>query len=332
MHNRLTGFCIAVSLGFAIVATPSIADDFGNYLSTLKDKATNSGVSSQSLDAHFSKIKPFHRAKVNTDKTAAALNTSSELNLETYLPATVPESLVQQARALVKIHGALLEEIGQRYQVQPRFIVALWGINSHFSERQGGLPALSVLATKAYEQTSADSEQLVFDGFKVIKQFGLQYSQLLSNAEGKLGGPGFTTSQYLQYGKDGDKDGQVDIWHTQADVFASIAYFLQQHGWKEAETWGRQVKAPADIDVTQTGIDSRRSFEQWQGMGVRRFDGSDLPKRADMQISLIMPEGVTGRHYLIYDNYRALLNWHNDDYFALAVAYLSERIKYPAIK
>ncbi|QLE85777.1 MULTISPECIES: lytic murein transglycosylase [Shewanella] len=328
MPNKFHTICMVATLSLCTLSSYANGEQFTDYLTQLQQQALDNGVSKPLLENHFSKIKRFHRAGPSNEPT-----TTNPKDLETYLPLAVPESMVQQARALYKIHLDELTEIGQRYQVQPRFIVALWGINSQFGQQSSSLPALSVLATRAYNASASSSiEQQVFDGFNAIAKFDLPYNQLQSNSEGLLGATGFTTTQLLQYGQDGNQDGRVDIWQSDADVFASLAYFLQQQGWKEAETWGRQVKAPTDIDTDKTGLANLASFDEWQQLGVRRFDGSDLPKRNDMQISLIMPDGTTGRHYLVYDNYRALLKWHNDDYFALAVAYLSERIKYPAIK
>jgi membrane-bound lytic murein transglycosylase B len=72
---------------------------------------------------------------------------------------------------------------------------------------------------------------------------------------GALGQPQFMPSSYLKYAQDFDGDGRRDIWTSHADVFASIAYYLQQHGWHTGVTWGREVEVDASLIR-----DGRRAF------------------------------------------------------------------------
>jgi membrane-bound lytic murein transglycosylase B len=62
---------------------------------------------------------------------------------------------------------------------------------------------------------------------------------------------------------------------------------------------------------------------EWQEMGVRRTNGDALPK-TDFTASL-----VTGssRHFLVYDNYDALLEYNCAHSYAITVALLSDRIR-----
>ena len=142
----------------------------------------------------------------------------------------------------------------------------------------------------------------------------------------------FTPSMYLSHAQDGNGDGNKDIWNNTLDALASAAAFLKSSGWKNQQTWGRQVRVPQEFDAELAALSVKKTFSQWSSLGLTRFDGSALPARDDMSVSLIMPDGPSGRKYLIYDNYRSLLAWNSSDYFAISVTYLSERLKYPPIK
>ncbi|MCP5078338.1 MAG: lytic murein transglycosylase, partial [Psychromonas sp.] len=74
----------------------------------------------------------------------------------------------------------------------------------------------------------------------------------------------------------------------------------------------------------------QKTLNEWQKIGIRRFDGTALPK-VDMKASVIIPDDASGRVYLAYNNYKVLMHWNRSYYFATAVSYLSERIKYPRI-
>ncbi|GIU26770.1 lytic murein transglycosylase [Shewanella schlegeliana] len=300
---------------------------FSDYVAALKQEAMDKGFGQQTIDAVFPKIKMFKKAQ-------AANNNPAEvpITLETYLPQVVPQSKVDLARAFYKQHDAELEIIGKRYGVQPRFIVALLGIESNFGQSPANYPVLSVTASLAYEgHREAYFRKEFFAALKIVEQGESSFAQLKSNSMGAMGKPLFLPSAYLTYAQDGDGDGKKDIWGNSSDALASVAYYLQQSGWKASETWGRQVWVPKQFEPTVASLSIKKSFNEWQAMGVRRFDGSDLPKREDMQISMVMPDGISGRKYLVYDNYRGLLQWNASDYFAISVTYLSERIKYPPI-
>ena len=69
-----------------------------------------------------------------------------------------------------------------------------------------------------------------------------------------------------------------------------------------------------------------KPLSEWQALGVRKYDGSDLPL-IDIKASLIMPDGASGRIYLVYENFHTLMKWNRSTYFGAAVSYLSDRIK-----
>lgn len=108
-------------------------------------------------------------------------------------------------------------------------------------------------------------------------------------------------------------------------MFASAAYYLQQHGWKGEETWARRVRAPQTLDPTLVGLTVSKPVSAWRALGVVNLDGSSLPAVAQ-QASLVMPDDKEGRAYLAYDNYKALMGWNRSNYFVVAVGYLADRI------
>lgn len=132
-------------------------------------------------------------------------------------------------------------------------------------------------------------------------------------------------SSYLKYAVDQDGDGKQDLWGNLADVFGSAANYLHQNGWLGDETWGRRVRVPAGLDPALVGLEETRALSAWQAHGVRKADGTDLP-RASLQASLVQPDGEGGAAYLAYPNYRVLRDWNRSHYFVVAVGTLADRI------
>ncbi len=83
----------------------------------------------------------------------------------------VPQWKVKQARALYRQHLPLLTKIGHEYGVQPRFIVALWGIETNFGKLTGNFPLISSLATLAWDgRREAFFKSQLFDALRIIEQ------------------------------------------------------------------------------------------------------------------------------------------------------------------
>jgi len=62
---------------------------------------------------------------------------------------------------------------------------------------------------------------------------------------------------------------------------------------------------------------------RWQALGVRLINGAPLPK-TEFTASLV---SGSSRHFLVYDNYDALLEYNCAHSYAIAVALLSDRIQ-----
>ncbi|MFT5789966.1 MAG: membrane-bound lytic murein transglycosylase B, partial [Shewanella sp.] len=299
-------------LSFTAMASDANTTDkghFSDYVAQLKQEAQEQGVSTQVIDDVFPKIKMFKKA-LASDKGQP----ETKLTLESYLPRVVPDWKVDKARDLFKTHQAELKRIGKLYGVQPRFIVALWGVESNFGKLTGNYPVLSVTASLAYEgRREAFFKKEFFAALKIAEQEQFSFEEMKGSWAGAMGQTQFMPTSFLAYAQDGDGDGKKDIWNNTSDAFASAAYYLQQAGWKESETWGRQVRVPDSFDNTLADLTIKKTFSQWQALGVRRFNGSDLPNRDDMMISMVMPDGAKGRKYLVYDNYRGLLRWNKSN-------------------
>ena len=89
---------------------------------------------------------------------------------------------------------------------------------------------------------------------------------------------------------------------------------------------GQGVRLPRDFDLGLTGRKIRKRIGEWQKLGVRRLDGSDLPRR-QLRSSIVLPDKrKRAPAFLVYDNFEAILKWNRSDFFAIAVGYLADRI------
>ena len=254
--------------------------------------------------------------------------TEKKLTLDEYIPRAVPDWKVKQAKALYKEHYAELSRIGEEYGVQPRFIVALWGVESNFGKFTGNYPVIDALSTLAYDgRREAFFRKETMAALQILQEGHISVSDFKGSWAGAMGQCQFMPSSFLSYAADGSGDGKKDIWNTEADVFASAANYLSQSGWNDKFTWGRQVKLPQGFDMDLEGrVEGKeKTLAEWNQLGITRYDGSSLPQ-VDVDAWLTAPDNANGRVYLVYNNYNVLMKWNRSYYFALAVSHLADRI------
>ena len=312
---------VGTMLAGGAMAQDEGAESFAEWREGVRAEALNLGISAAIFDAAFADVEPIPRV-IELDRSQPEVT----LTFAEYLERVVPESRVAQGRELLAKHRELLEPIGREFGVPPRFIVALWGIETSFGKYLGGFPVIASLATLAHDgRRSAYFRQELLHALRILEDGHITPEAMMGSWAGAMGQSQFMPSSFVRYAVDYDGDGKRDIWGTQADVFASAANYLAQAGWRTGETWGRRVELPAGFDHALVGLEEKKSLTEWQALGLRRADGSDLPQVA-ISGSVVLPGGEEGPAYLVYDNYRTIMRWNRSYYFATSVGLLADRI------
>ncbi len=328
----------------SLISVSTFADEeqakFNQYVADLKVEAIEKGFSQKIVDNAFATVK-FKKKVIKADKNQPEVKET----LETYLPKRVPKWKIDRARKLYKENQTELEKIAAKYGVQARFIVALWGLESNFGKIQGSHPVISSVVTLAYDgRREALYKRQLWASLTILEEGHIDLDHFKGSWAGAMGQTQFMPTSFNAYAVDYDGDGKKDIWQNKLDAFASIANYLKKAGWNDSLTWGRQVVLPEGFNsehILQRGTRTRkqwlenwnkseRGLADWQALGLRRTDGTDLPN-VGISAALVMPDDENGRMYLAYDNYKALMHWNRSYYFATSVGYLSDRIGYPQI-
>ena len=296
--------------------------DFKSWIEDLHKEAASQGIGVSTLDSVLPSVQPIPRV-IELDRSQPEFT----LTLRQYLDRVVPNSRVQKGKKKLQENIALLTEISRKYGVQPRFIVAFWGVETDFGRVDGGFPVIDALATLAYDgRRSKFFRGELIRALRIIDQGHISYADMRGSWAGAMGQFQFIPSSFERFAVDYDGDGRRDIWRNRRDAFASAANYLSGSGWKADETWGREVKLPAGFDEKLADLKIEKSLAEWQALGVRRADGRDLPSRAGLKGSIVLPEGVTGRAYLAYDNFKTTLRWNRSNFYAIAIGTLADRI------
>ena len=297
------------------------ASDFGAWLADLRKEARGQGISDRILDAAFAGVEPIPRI-LELDRKQPEFT----LTFDEYIGRVVSQARIERGRQLIAENKGLLDQVTSRYPVQPRFVVALWGIESDFGRLMGTFSVVAALATLAFDgRRSAYFRRELLDALRILEDGHVPPAAMKGSWAGAMGQSQFMPSSFVRFAVDFDGDGRRDIWGSRADVFASAANYLSRSGWQNDQTWGREVRLPNGFDATLVGHAVRKPLGEWQQLGVRRVDGGALPAR-DVSASVLRPGGGNGPAYLVYENFRVILKWNRSDFFALAVGRLADSL------
>ncbi len=318
----LMKFLFVVGLLTWVFVQPVLGEvNFEEWVKAFKAEATQKGIAPPLVDQAFKGVTPIPRIIELDRKQPEGRMTFGE-----YRKKIVSQLRIQRGREMMAQHRDLLTEIGQHYGVQPRFIVALWGIETNYGKNTGGYSVVQALATLAFDgRRSQYFRTELLNAFRILEDDHISLEMMKGSWAGAMGQCQFMPSSFLRLAVDYDGDGRKDIWTTPADVFASAANYLSQAGWKSNQIWGRKVHLPKAFNIKQANLKISKSLQAWQKIGVLKSNGHDLP-RAPFQASIVLPDGTGGPAYLVYDNYRVIMKWNRSTYFATSVGLLADAL------
>lgn len=321
----LKGIAFATFFSIFVLSGSSFASqhtDLSKWLADLRVDAIARGISESTFDSALSNFSPLERI-IELDRNQPEFTQT----LDDYLAKRVTAKKIEQGREMLKKHKDILAQISQHYNVQPRFIVTFWGLETNFGSYLGKYDVPQALATLAYDgRRGAFFRKELFNALQILDEGHIALANMKGGWAGEVGQAQFLPSSFLNYAQDWNKDGRKDVWANEQDVFASIAFYLKSAGWKDDITWGRQVLLPDGKDVSNLVKNkTRKSLREWETMGVRNIDGSLLPKR-NLK-ARIVTSSTSELVFLAYSNFDSILRWNRSIYYAASVGRLSDALR-----
>src|SRR4029453_17050822 len=216
---------------------------FDVWLAEVRSEAETRGIRAEVLDRALTGLEPGAQI-LERDRPQAEFS----FTLDGYLKRRLTPSTLRTARAMYKKHRALVTRVGRTDGVDPRLLISVWGLESNFGRFAGVRPTIPTLATLAYDaRRGAMFRSELLNALEILNRGDIELERLKGSWAGALGQPQFMPSSYLRYAQDFDGDGRRDIWASSPDVFASVAYYLQQRGWKKGQLWGHEVIVPDGV-------------------------------------------------------------------------------------
>ena len=248
-----------------------------------------------------------------------------------YTGSMLSQSRIKKGRELYKLHAEDLQRISGAYGIPPEVMISLWGIESFYGKWAGRHKIARSLATLAFDSHRKDFfKRELFAAMKILQEGHVKPQDLQGSWAGAMGQCQFMPTSFMAYAADGDADGKKDIWNNVSDVFASTANYLKRHGWQTGQQWGQRVvlsQILPQIKLSQRGLSSRKPISEWAAMGVvTSSEKNPLPSDKARIARLYIPDGPSGKAFLVYQNFDTVLDWNRSSYFAYSVLALADEI------
>lgn len=290
-----------------------------DYVSQLRSEAISQGIHSTVFDLAFRHIREPNHTVLKLDRSQP----ENRISFLKYLHTRADRNRIAMGKTELHNHAQLLNQVSKQYGVSPCFIVSLWGLETSYGRYMGKFPVIASLATLAYDhRRSAFFRKQLFHALQILNEGHVSYENFKGEWAGASGHPQFLPSSWHAYAVDFDGDGRKDIWKTYADVFASIANYLVQNGWKKDEPWGVIVQLPAQFPTDLLSLKVVKTVAEWEQLGVHLQPNTHV--NPQLTAAIIEPEG--GPTLMVFHNFNVLMRWNRSIYYAGTVGYLSDWI------
>ena len=126
-------------------------DEWQNWLSEIKKEALKEGISQNTIDAELSDVSP-QKKIIMRDRCQP----ESMITLKEYLYYRVDKSRIIAGRNMMKKYNKDLELISKTFGIQPRFIIAVLGMESFYGKNQGKIKTINAVTTLAFDRRRSD--------------------------------------------------------------------------------------------------------------------------------------------------------------------------------
>ena len=310
----------AATAGPAIPAARA-QGSFEGFVAGLRAEARRGGVSDATLNAALAGVRPNDRV-LELDRRQAEFT----MTWEQYRDGRLTPARIERGQQMVRDSRDLLERIESRFNVSPRVVVAIWGLETNYGGFTGNYGVVESLATLAWEGRRAEFfRKELLAALRILDARNVSVERMRGSHAGAMGQPQFMPTSFERLAVDFDGDGRRDIWDSRADALGSIGNYLARSSWRGGERWGREVILPASLSPDEMSRENRRPVGEWGRAGVRQADGAALPA-LDQPAGIVVPRGGNGQAFIVYANFNAIRRYNPSDFYALAVGMLADRV------
>jgi len=320
--------------------TSGPVESFADYMTVLAARARAEGVRDRTIDAVFPTLAPNQRV-ISLDRSQPGGAPKGPIpDFAPYRRSHVDAPRIAGGRAKYQQLRPFLAKVERETGVPESIMISIYGNETNYGRITGNFDLLEALATLAWEGRRRGLFADEFIATLKLMDKGIPRERLKGSWAGAMGYPQFLPSMYARLGRDGDGDGQADIWTNEADALASIANYFVNAGWRPGVHWGMEVQVPAALDraaIANRQISPRcprvharhsqwKSVAEWRALGIAPLGTGKMLRDSDMA-TLLEPDGPGSTGFLLSGNYRVILDYNCSNFYGLAVGLLADAVE-----
>ena len=151
---------------------------------------------------------------------------------------------ISNGKKFIKENFDLFQQVENDFGVPKEIITSILGVETRYGKIQGSYRVLDSLATLGFDfpRRSKFFKSELIQFFLLARENNLDINSVQGSYAGAMGYGQFISSSYRAYAVDYDSDGYADLFNSVPDAVASIANYLQKHGWRRDGNIVREVE------------------------------------------------------------------------------------------
>lgn len=243
-----------------------------------------------------------------------------------YRARFMDDKRIKKGRQFYQQHRELLELLAGQ-GAPTAVILGILGVETQYGDITGRYRVLDALSTLGFDyEPRKDFFLYELEQYLLMcREQKLDAKTLLGSYAGAMGSPQFMPHSLRQFAVDYNADGRVDLWNNWDDVLASVASYLQQHGWRA----GEPILADATLSSSDTSEFTIGDVTLNETVGSLKQKGvqftTTLPDNAPAV--LLALRGQNGTIYRVgFNNFYVITRYNRSPLYANTVYDLGEVI------
>jgi len=249
---------------------------------------------------------------------------------DNYEKLLLKKERVQKGVEFMHKYRTLLKRVYRKYGVEPEYITAIIGIESHYGENRGKFPVFDVLTTLAFERNRRSKYfQFELEKFLLLsRDERFNPKNVMGSYAGAIGLGQFMPSSYDAFAVDFNRDGKRSIQNIE-DATASIANYFKKHGWKKHGYVATRVSYNGNrFTKYKTGY--KYKYDRSKLKGIKPKYGK-WNYRGKVRLIKLDRKNYDELWYGA-KNFYVITRYNHSGYYAMAVHQLAQKIKKAYIK
>ncbi len=294
--------------------------DFNFFLKKAKEHAIELGVSSEVLIKILGRTK-FNPRIIELDRKQR----SFKLSFLDFSGRAINDYRLVNGKKYFKKYQGIFDKAVVLYGVPKEVITAFWAMETDFGAVQGDFNTLNSLASLAFDCRRPELFQPEFiAAMQLIDRGDIDYNTTGAWA-GEIGQVQMLPQDILEFGIDGNKDGQISLKESPEDAILTAANLINHMGWVKGAPWLEEVILPQDFYWQLAGFGRERSLKDWKALGVK-LRNEELRVDTNFYSTLLLPQGKDGPAFLAFKNFEVYLSWNNSFIYTITAAHLAKRL------